>query len=134
MSVDEQYGVVFPQSAEGRRSTAAVGRAVVADALRATDPAGARSAEQETNWRSGYLPHFRRLVEAGLDTRAAALGIASDGLASVHARMRVLDGSGAEGELRDWRAVRRVRDGRGPWRRGAGARADSAVPRQPAPR
>ncbi len=102
MSVEEQYGVVFPRSAEGRRSTAAVGRAVVADALRATDPAGARSAEQETNWRSGYLPHFRRLVEAGLDTRAAALAIAADGLASVHARMRVLDASGVERRLPDW--------------------------------
>ena len=52
MSTEEhQHGVVFPRGVDGRRSSAAVGRQVVADALRAVDPAGARSAEQETNWR-----------------------------------------------------------------------------------
>ena len=86
---DEQHGVVFPRGADGRRSTAAVGRAVVADALRGVDPAGARAAEQETNWRTGYLVHFRRLVEAGLDSRDAAIGIARDGLSSLHDRMVV---------------------------------------------
>jgi hypothetical protein len=86
---DEQHGVVFPRAPDGRRSTAAVGRAVVADALRAVDPAGARAAEQETNWRTGYLVHFRRLVEAGLDTRDAAVTIARDGLAGLHDRMVV---------------------------------------------
>ena len=30
------------------------------------DPVGSASAARETNWRQGYLPHFRRLVEAGL--------------------------------------------------------------------
>jgi hypothetical protein len=59
-------GVVFPLSADGRRSTSALGRAVVADALRAVDPVGALGAERETNWRSGYLIHLRRLdVRAG---------------------------------------------------------------------
>ena len=92
----EMDGVVFPLSAEGRRSTSALGRAVVADALRPVDPAGALGAEQETNWRSGYLIHFRRLVEAGLVSRAAALSIARDGLGSVHARMQVSWSGGAE--------------------------------------
>ena len=69
-----------------RRATAAgaprrVGRAVVADALRPVDPAGALAAEQETTWRAGYLAHFRRLVEAGLGSREAALTIAAAGLA-----------------------------------------------------
>jgi hypothetical protein len=59
---DELTGVVFPASADGRRSTSALGRAVVADALRPVDPAGALGAEHETNWRSGYLVHFRRLI------------------------------------------------------------------------
>lgn len=40
------------------------------------DPAGALAAEQETAWRSGYPVHFRRLVEAGLASRAAALRVA----------------------------------------------------------
>ena len=90
---DGQHGIVFPWT-EGRRSTTATGRAVVAEALRAADPVGADSAERETNWRQGYLPHFRRLVEAGLPSAEAATGIARAGLASLHERMRVVvDGS-----------------------------------------
>jgi hypothetical protein len=96
MESGEMEAVVFPLSADGRRSTSALGRAVVADALRPVDPAGALGADQETNWRSGYLIHFRRLVEAGLVSRAAALSIARDGLGSVHARMRVSWSAGAE--------------------------------------
>ena len=95
----EQAGVVFPADAAGRRSTSALGRSVVADALRRTDPAGALGAEQETNWRSGYLTHFRRLIEAGLASRDAALAIAADGLGSLHRRMRVTGADGAEREL-----------------------------------
>jgi hypothetical protein len=100
---DEQTGVVFPVADDGRRSTAVVGRAVVADALRGVDPAGALAAEQETNWRAGYLVHFRRLVEAGLGSRAAALSIAEHGLAALHDRMRVAgpDGEQALAALRD---------------------------------
>src|SRR6266700_6216162 len=64
-------GVDFPVAADGRRSTSALGRAVIADSLRRTDPAGALGAEGETNWRSGYLAHFRRVIEAGLIGRAA---------------------------------------------------------------
>jgi hypothetical protein len=83
-------GVVFPAGGDGgARSTSALGRAVVADALRGVDPVGARAAEHETNWRSGYLLHFRRLVEAGLPSAEAARRIAAEGLASLHARMRV---------------------------------------------
>jgi hypothetical protein len=41
-------GVVFPASADGLRSTSAVGKTVVA-ALRPVDPGGALGAEQDTN-------------------------------------------------------------------------------------
>ena len=91
--MSEPHGVVFPCVAD-RRSTTATGRAVVADALRAADPVGAASAERETNWRQGYLPHFRRLVEAGLQSPEAARVIARDGLASLHERMRWNDEHG----------------------------------------
>jgi hypothetical protein len=101
MESDAPEGVVFPVSPDGRRSTSALGRAVVADALRPVDPAGALGAEQDTNWRSGYLIHFRRLVEAGLASKAAALSIARDGLASLHTRMRVTRLGGAETGLDD---------------------------------
>ena len=67
MSGDEPAGVVFPASADGRRSTSALGRAVVAEALAQVDPAGAHGAEHEANWRTGYLAHFRTLIEANPD-------------------------------------------------------------------
>src|SRR5579862_1354887 len=89
MDGDGTEGVVFPLSADGKRSTSALGKAVVADALRPVDPPGAKGAEQEANWRSGYLVHFRRLVEAGLASKASALSVARDGLDSLHTRMRV---------------------------------------------
>ncbi|RFU22983.1 hypothetical protein [Geodermatophilus marinus] len=98
----EDTGVVFPAGPDGRRSTAVLGRSVVADALRPVDPTGAAAAERETNWRSGYLVHFRRLVEAGLPSREAALAVADAGLASLHRRMRVAGPDGTEqglGEL-----------------------------------
>jgi hypothetical protein len=108
--VEGPSGVVFPVTGDGgARSTSALGRSVVADALRGADPVGARAAEHETGWRAGYLPHFRRLVEAGLTTPAAANGIAADGLASLHDRMRVrlLDTEIrlAEAFAGDWRAA-----------------------------
>jgi hypothetical protein len=77
---------------------------VLADALRVRDPAGARSAEQETNWRSGYLVHFRRAVESGLDSADWARQIAGAGLASLHDRMRVAV-AGEELALADWPAT-----------------------------
>ena len=78
-----------------------MGRAVVADALRSTDPTGARAAEQATAWRTDYLVHFRRLVEAGLGSRQAAVSVAQGGLDSLHERMRVLQGSREFG-LESW--------------------------------
>jgi hypothetical protein len=101
-------GVVFPAGPDGRRSTATVGRAVVADALRSVDPPGARAAEQETNWRAGYLVHFRRLVEAGLGEQEAARRIAAAGLASLHERMRVV----VDGEERPLATLGTARAGR----------------------
>ncbi len=96
--MSEHTGVVFPV-VEGRRRTSATGRAVVADALRDVDPVGATAAERETSWRQGYLPHFRRLVEAGLPSAESARGIAAAGLASVHERMRWAGPEGAEEPL-----------------------------------
>ncbi|MET1000135.1 MAG: hypothetical protein ABWX73_15580 [Marmoricola sp.] len=101
MATDEQRGLVFPADAEGKRSTSAVGRSVVADALRSVDPTGARAAEQATGWRTDYLVHFRRLVEAGIESPEAAVSVARDGLDSLHDRMRVLDGS-LEHRLESW--------------------------------
>lgn len=74
---------------------------MVADALRPVDPVGARDAERETNWRSGYLLHFRRLVEAGLDSGDAAVTVARHGLESLHRRMS-LDTPVGDVPLGEW--------------------------------
>ncbi|MCU1591229.1 MAG: uncharacterized protein JWP11_2485 [Frankiales bacterium] len=87
-------GVQLPD-VDGQRSSSAFGRAVVADALRAADPEAARAALSTKDWRSGYLPHFRHLIEIGQPSYEAALTSARDGLAGLHERMRY---DGAEGE------------------------------------
>ena len=94
MSEDEPARVDFPAGPDGRRSTSALGRAVVADALRQVDPAAAAEAGRESNWRAGYLTHFRALIEAGLPAPQTALSVARDGLASLHERMRVVGPAG----------------------------------------
>jgi hypothetical protein len=99
MSGGEPAGVAFPMASDGRRSTSALGRAVVADALGQVDPAGSRAAERETNWRKGYPAHFRGLIEAGLASKQAAVSVARDGLESLHRRMRVIGPDGAEAGL-----------------------------------
>jgi hypothetical protein len=90
------HGISFPADSDGRRSTTEVGRGVVADALRPVDPVGASSAQQETAWRSRYLVHFRRLVEAGLPTAEAWNAIADAGLRSALDRMVVASDGGVD--------------------------------------
>ncbi len=84
-------GISFAAAADGTRSTTTAGRGIVADALRAADPVGARAVANETAWRSRYLQHFRRLVEAGVDSPAAWLAIADAGLQSVHQHLSADD-------------------------------------------
>ena len=86
------HGVDFPAGLDGSRSTTATGRAVVADALRVTDPVGARAVENETAWRSRYLLHLRRAVEAGIGSPDAWWAIADGGLASIHERLVLTGG------------------------------------------
>ncbi|BAK35620.1 hypothetical protein MLP_26060 [Microlunatus phosphovorus NM-1] len=99
------HGVVFPRGTDGRRSTTAVGRAVVAAALQNVDPAGARAARQEPGWRSNYLLHFRRLVEAGVGSPDAAVGMARAGLDALRGQLMVKSVDG-EVPLADWEASR----------------------------
>jgi hypothetical protein len=95
-------GVVFPADQDGRRSSSAVGREALAAALRDVDPVGARAVEQETSWRSGYVAHFRRALEAGLASREDALTVARSGLDALHGRMRVRGVDGTERSLQEW--------------------------------
>ena len=93
------HGVSFPADTAGRRSTSRAGRAVVADALRPVDPVGALGAERETAWRSGYVLHLRRLVEAGVASPEAWLSIAEAGLDAVRRTLVVTADDGTEQPL-----------------------------------
>jgi hypothetical protein len=84
--MSSHHGVSFPTD-----SSTAAARTIMADALRSADPVGARHVEDDTNWRRGYLSHFRRAVEAGLTDTDAALSIAANGLDSAHSIMRFDD-------------------------------------------
>ena len=90
---------VFGAGTDGRRSSTAAGQAVGAAALRPVDPAGAAAAERAGDWRKEYVPHFRRLVEAGLPTPRDWLDIARCGLAEVDRRLRVRRPDGTEADL-----------------------------------
>ena len=96
MSGDGPVGLSFPHPRTGagaRRRWA--GRWLLMRCGQ-VDPAGAGDAERDTNWRKGYLVHFRRLVEAGLASKEGAVSVARDGLESLHRRMRVVHADGEE--------------------------------------
>lgn len=95
----DSTGVVIPADDSGRRSSSALGRAVVAEALQPVDPVGAAAVEREAVWRTGYPAHLRRLVEAGFADEARAMAIARAGLAGLHRRMRIVTATGAEAPL-----------------------------------
>jgi hypothetical protein len=88
------HGISFPAQPDGSRPTSVVGREVVAAALGAVDPVGARGCAAETSWRGRYLLHFRRLVEAGLSTPEAWTAVAQAGLESVRGRMVIAGDAG----------------------------------------
>ncbi len=89
------HGVHFPTDEGGARSTTALAQHVVSDALRPLRPEWAQGALEERDWRSGYLTHFRHLLEAGLPSADAWSAVAAQGLASAHRRMVALDPDGS---------------------------------------
>ncbi|MFL6139204.1 MAG: hypothetical protein ACJ74O_15575 [Frankiaceae bacterium] len=78
-------GVAFP-AVDGRRSSQATARAVVAAAAAAVDPALAAAVESEPDWRHAYVGHLRRLTVAAARSEAAAASVATAGLDAVHGR------------------------------------------------
>ena len=85
-------GVVFPLTGQ-TRSTSATGRAVVADAVRALDPALADRVLGARDWRRGYLAPYREMTRLALVDPGAATTICADGLDAVHARFRFRRGA-----------------------------------------
>jgi hypothetical protein len=56
-------GLQFPLDVAGKRSSGAVGRRILAAALRGLDAAAAEACVAERDWRHAYPAHVRRLVE-----------------------------------------------------------------------
>ncbi len=89
----EARGIQFPLDAAGKRSSAVVGRQILAAALRVLDAPAAERCLAERDWRHAYPVHLRRLVElqaampqatvdscrAGLDAAWNALVFVRDG-------------------------------------------------------
>jgi hypothetical protein len=89
----EVQGIQFPLDARGKRSSAAVGRAILAAAMRVLDAEAAERCLAERDWRHAYPRHLRRLValqtampqatvascRAGLDAAWEALEFVRDG-------------------------------------------------------
>lgn len=102
----DDSGVVFPATADGRRSTLETGRAVIADALRPASAAAAAAAAQERDWRRRYIVHARRLTEAAFRSAADTHDTAVAGLESLRQRMRFAR-DGAEAALDEVMAMPR---------------------------
>jgi hypothetical protein len=102
-------GVLFPASGEGRSSTA-TGRAIVADAARAADPALAARVEAMGDWRSAYVGAFGALTEAGARSAPDAVAVARAGLDAVRTRL-VVRRDGDERPLADAGALPAARLG-----------------------
>jgi hypothetical protein len=104
----ELRGIQFPPDAAGKRSSVAVGRAILAAALQPLDAAAAASCLAERDWRHAYPEHLRRLValqaaapqtvvascRAGLDAAWQALEFVRDGRSlPLHQAMAQPDGA-----------------------------------------
>ena len=82
-----EQGVLFPREQDGRRSTAATGRAVWADAARPVDPGLAERIEAAGDWRKDYVDAVVAHTAAATSTADAAVTVARAGLASLGRRM-----------------------------------------------
>ncbi|MCW2714008.1 MAG: hypothetical protein JWN88_1055 [Frankiales bacterium] len=81
-------GVVFPLGDDGRRSTAATGRGVWADAVRGVDDDLAGRIARASDWRKGYVEAVVAHTAAATRTAAGAVQVARAGLDSLNGRMR----------------------------------------------
>ncbi len=83
---EERGGVSFPE-VDGRRSTSATGRAILADAAAAIDARLAERIRGCGDWRSEYAPFIRELTAASADSAQSALEISRAGLESMRSRL-----------------------------------------------
>jgi hypothetical protein len=90
---DDDQGVVFPRSGEGRRASAAPCQAVFVDALAAGSAESAARASIARPWHATYPSHVRETVRVSLADSCAALALARAGLASLHERLEFVRGA-----------------------------------------
>jgi hypothetical protein len=87
-------GVSFP-ARDGKRSTSATGKAILADAARSLDPALAARIDGCRDWRKGYAPLVRELTAASAGAgRDGAVELARAGLASMRSRLVLAEPGG----------------------------------------
>ena len=98
MSQDREQGVLFPRGEDGRRSTAAVGRAVWADAVRGKDPALAEHVEAAGDWRKAYVPAVVAHTAAATRSDKGVVDVARAGLDALGQRM-VFERDGQTGRV-----------------------------------
>lgn len=84
---DEQ-GVLFPKGPDGRRSTAATGRTVWADAVRGVDDPLADRIEAAKDWRKDYVGAVVEHTAVATRSPEAAVQVARAGLTSLREQMR----------------------------------------------
>lgn len=86
----EQQGVAFPLTKDGKRSTTATGKMVVASALGPVDESTAKRVAKERNWRKGYRQYFEQMTAKSVESTAQCHAIAQSGLAAVYEHFEFL--------------------------------------------
>jgi len=87
---DQREGVSFP-TIDGKRSTSATGRAILADAAGAVDGELAERILACEDWRKRYPPLVRELTSTSISDRESATSIARAGLESMRSRLTFAD-------------------------------------------
>ncbi len=99
MSDPEKQGVRFPPDAAGKRSSLALGQAVITAALREASDDDARRAEKERDWRHGYIAHVVAQERLACRDTAAAIAMAAGGLDALQGLMHFRAAGGRETSL-----------------------------------
>jgi hypothetical protein len=99
MTDEPRQGVRFPPDTAGKRSSLAFGQRVMAAALREASDDDARRAEQERDWRRGYIAHVVAQERVACRDSAAAIAMAAGGLDALQGLMHYSDRRGPETSL-----------------------------------
>lgn len=103
MSDETPAGVHFPADDQGRRSTTATTKGVLADSVRGVDPALAERIDGAREWRKDYVDVVHAVTAASARSADDGRRIAADGLDSMRRRMVLVDAAGHETALAEAR-------------------------------